>query len=773
MTEKAPNKTVERIAQSYAQGYDLENCAGEPLRRIQVVQSYACLLVVDPNTLIIRFASENTEEYTGWTWQEVLNRPITDFFDHSLWPQLNAGLRRPNGFETLNPIRVSSLFSSYAGQGAGCDIICSRSDDWLYVEIEETSVVRQTARFQRLLSRAIFRIQQISDFDGLFVETAAILKNLTGYDRVMVYRFDEKYNGEVIAEAREEHLEPFEGLRYPHTDIPEQARALYLENRVRLIDDVERPAAPIHASDSLDNDAAPLDLTHVGCRGVSPVHIEYLGYMGVRSSMSVAIVMDGKLWGLFAMHHYTHKRVDFAVRGVLRLIGQIFSGHLSLQLANRYREQTLQRNLIRVSIGEQVLRRGDLFDGLVEGEYNLFNLFDRTTGAIINFEGRFETYRKCPDKDDFLALMDWITSDAVRQSELVYRQDKLGEVFPSFKKYCDTAAGLLVVFLKADLSDYICWFRPGMKQQINWGGKPVHEIVESDDGSRRLSPRRSFARYIETVENCSAPWTDNEIDTAYALRVTLVDSLLLEYSEVKEINKQLKRAYEDLETFSYTVSHDLRAPLRAISGFSAILAEDYRGRLDEEAHELIDGIERGVGQMNDFITDILEFSKVGSQGLKPEVCDVRRLVTDVVENLLPVYVQDHRVDVSIEENPPAVNADARMLRQLFTNLLSNAFKYCQPNAAGKRRVAVGYHSTPPGGEPTTYYVSNTGPGIAAEHIDSVFQMFSRLSDHTGTEGTGIGLAIVKRIVKRHNGDVWVTNDKLGVTFNFYFNKKTE
>ncbi len=214
------------------------------------------------------------------------------------------------------------------------NVIIHRSADYLILEVEKASQLLQTSTYQQMLARAIRRIQNVTNWDTLFPETASIIKQLTGYDRVMVYKFDPDYNGTVIAEARNAQLEPFEGLRYPHTDIPKQARELYLTNRVRLISGVSDVPSRIQISDSVDG-ATFLDLTHATGRGVSPVHLEYLGYMGVNNSLSVAIVMEGKLWGLFALHHYSPRSVDYGTRNVLQFIGQIFSGHLALHAASR------------------------------------------------------------------------------------------------------------------------------------------------------------------------------------------------------------------------------------------------------------------------------------------------------------------------------------------------------------------------------------------------------------------------------------------------------
>ncbi|NJB86640.1 light-regulated signal transduction histidine kinase (bacteriophytochrome) [Lewinella marina] len=752
---------AQQLRELYPFKVDLENCDQEPIRFIQAVQAHACLVAVDLDTLTVRFASENTLQHMGRNWESILDRPVQEVFSFEVTAQIPVGLNREDGFETLNPIQA---FFTIGAERVLKNVVINRSGDYLLIEVEAASQFLHASRYQQLLSRAITKIQRLREYDNLFRETAAVLRQVTGYDRVMIYRFDGEYNGEVIAESREDHLEPFEGLRYPHTDIPKQARELYLKNRVRLISDTTAPPSPLRRSEQAGD--RHLDLSAAGCRGVSPIHLEYLGYMGVSNSLSVAIVQEGKLWGLFAMHHYSPRFVDVSIRNMLLFVGQIFSGHLSLQMANRYRQESLNRNLARLAIGEMITKTRDIFEGLTVGTHNILNMFQGTSGASIQFDGRFQAYRTAPPQEMVNELIEWSRQQNELENNLIFHHNRIAREFPEFDPYRDTAAGVMIVFLNAELTDWIAWFRPSIPQIINWAGKPEKEVIESGSGTRRLGPRKSFARYVETVEGFSSPWTKEEIDLALSLRITVINSLMQRYSEVKQVNEQLRKALEDLETFSYTVSHDLRAPLRAINGYTEILAEDYGPQLDEDAHQIIRKIHSGVEQMNNFITDILELSRVGSGGIRLDEVQIAPLAAEVVSELRGIYPRADHIAIEMSKQMPPVSADRRLLRQLYLNLISNAFKYMEADASGRLALEIGAHP-PESGKPTTYYVSNTGPAIPEEYTQTIFEMFSRLSSTSHTEGTGVGLAIVDRIIQRHNGKVWVTNDRLGVTFNFH------
>lgn len=752
---------AERIREIYPYRVNLQNCDEEPLRHIQVVQAHACLLAVDVQDMTIRYVSENTESVIGTPWEQLMDQSLRAVLPIEVTAQIAVGMNREDGFDTLNPIQA---FFSIDAERILKNVIVHRTPGYLLVEVEAASEYLQASRYQQLLSRAIGKIQHIQDYSKLFSETASVIRQVTSYDRVMVYKFDREFNGEVIAESSAEHLDSWLGLRYPHTDIPKQARDLYLKNRIRFISNGTVPPARLRMSEATGGQ--PLDLTQATSRGVSPVHLEYLDYMGVNNSLSLAIILEGKLWGLFALHHYSPRFVDYSIRNMLSFVGQIFSGHLSLQAANQSRQSHLSRNLARLAIGEMITKTRDLFDGLTQGTHNIMNMFPGVSGAAIHFEDRFESFRKTPPEEDIKALIEHVQSLGDPENHLIYATDNLQEEFPPFEAHCEDAAGAMIIFINQEYTNWVCWFRPTVTQTIAWGGKPAKEVVTAADGSTRLGPRRSFARYIEKVEGCSAPWLKEEVDVAISLRITIVNSLMQRYAEVKQVNEQLKKALQDLETFSYTVSHDLRAPLRAINGFAEILTEDYGAQLEPEAHQLITKIHAGVEQMNSFITDILELSRVGNGGLSLEYQDVGSLSGEVISEVQAVYAAGVNVDINVADDMPEVVADKRMLRQLLQNLISNAFKYMSPTAAGRLGLEIGCRQRQQMGE-NVYYVSNTGPPIPEEFTRTIFEMFSRLNNQSETEGTGVGLAIVDRIVNRHDGQVWVTDDVLGVTFNFY------
>jgi len=745
----------------YPYTVSLTDCDAEPLHHIQVVQSYACLIAVRLEDMVVHYVSENAEDRIGVSWQQIVGQPLKRVLNEEITSQISLGLNRANGFETLNPL-VGHF--KVGGSSVTKNIVVHRSGEYLILDIESAETNFHSSGFQARLGSAIQAIQGQTTLKDLFSESVRIVRRLTGYDRVMLYRFDAEYNGEVIAEAHREGIDPFLGLRYPHTDIPKQARELYLRNQVRLVSNTKELPARLMKSKEAGADEL-LDLSLSNVRGVSPIHLEYLYNMGVNATMSIAIVLDGKLWGLFAMHHYQPRVVDYNLRSFLRFLGQIFSGHLALQSGIAFREQMLRRNMIQSALGEQVDAHGDVIEGLTSARLNLQGIIPNSGGAAVYFEGEYQAVGNCPDEETASELIDWIKETT--DGEMFFSADDLCRRAPGGEKLSGIAAGALVVFLNPDRTDWLGWFRPEVSRTVRWGGRPEKLRLTSDDGSVRIAPRRSFAEYLEKVAGHSEPWNDTEVDAAIVLRQKIIDSILRRFVSIRETNEELKSAYSEMEAFSYTVSHDLRAPLRAIHGFSEILAEEYHDKLDEEGRFFIKQIQENTEQMDHLINGVLELTRVGRTEVADQIVDVAELLQYLLRVLNPKPLRAAGINLQVAENLSPVNGDDRLLRQLFTNLLTNACKYGHsPQEEGELHISVGMTTHQPSGNPG-YFFANTGPVIEERYHESIFDIFPRLSNVHEAEGTGVGLAIVQRIVQLHGGDIYIDPEyKDGVKFVF-------
>ena len=740
----------------YAEPVDLTDCEREPLHLIQVIQPHACLLVADAETLVVEVASENTAEHIGRDWRTLLGQPLDTFLEAGLVGRIRR-CAAP-GAEQRHPFRINF---AVGGEVLGRQIICRRDGARLLLEIEPAQEGLETAAFQERLGEAIAEVQGLTNYATMFQEVTEVVARISGYHRVSLYRFDPEYNGEVIAEVIQPHHESWLNLRYPASDIPRQARELYFRNRVRMLSDAVAPQVFLRKHDATPaGQPAPewsLDLTAVDCRGLSPVHAEYLANIGTAATMSIAIILDGRLWGLFSLHHDTPRYLDFELRGFLKFIGQIFSGHLALQAATEYRRRVLEVNVNRSRLGDQISESQEIGPALTEGAVTLLAIIKGVHGAAVAVEGEVHRLGRAPSAEQLDVIAEYVKREG--DDPTVFTSDHLCGELPEAEAFKDTCAGMLLVWLDRERGEYIAWFREEIVRHVNWGGRPEKLEVATEGGGVRLAPRKSFAKYAELVNDRSEPWTDAEIDAALALRSHIKDVVLRRYQQVKRANADLALAYKEMESFSYTVSHDLRAPLRSINGFAEILMEDYAKALDADALMMLARIQDSTDHMNAFIDDLLQLAKVGVSGIDERELDFKLLAHEAYD-ALSGSITDRLIDFTVDDDLPTALGDRRMMAVTLNNLIGNAVKY-----SGKRDRAEIHFGYDPA--LAAYYLRDNGEGFDQRYADRVFEMFTRLTEDSTIDGTGVGLALVQRVIDKHGGKIWVESE-LGTGTTFYF-----
>ena len=727
----------------YTTTYDLTNCDNEPIHIIQTVQSFASIIAIDAGTFYIRQLSSNISQFIQKDASQLLEQSLSDFFPSYVIDLLKKGIE-DSDFSEINPITlpINELFQQ------SLMLVAHQSGDQLILEIEQVKEKENDLLFLNKIDNAIQRIQFAPTLQKLFQAVAIEVKNIAGYDRVMIYKFDEAYNGRVIAEEKEDELEPFLGLNYPSTDIPKQARQLYLKNRVRIISDVSDKVSMIQPPLHPDT-GQPLTVSNCAARGVSPIHLEYLKNMGVKASLSVAIIEDEKLWGLIACHHYTdNKALTYRTRNLIRFMGQIISGHLSLYRAKEFREKLLEKNKIHASLSAQINTSQDLINGLTQSKITIQDYIP-SIGAVVDHDGEIERLGKTPDEDALRKLTDYLTQEV---DSLLFSTDCLADIFPENEIYGNEFAGLLSVKISNDPAEYMMWFRQPQSKEVLWGGNP-EKAMSKENESVRMSPRKSFSKWKQVIQHKSEPWQKYEKDAAITLRNDIKDIILKRFQELKKLNSDLKSSYEELESFSYSVSHDLRSPLRAIEGFSQILLEDYVDKLDDYGVEVLNTIVESINKMNQFVNDILTLSKLAKIKMIYNEVEVISILPSIISDIKNSNKAFGKVKVFFEDDIPSVPADHTMVKQLFYNLIGNAVKYSAVKEQPQIHIGGKVEKNS-----IIFYVKDNGIGMDMEYAPKIFDVFSRLVTDEEFEGTGIGLSIVKRIMERHQGEIKVESE---------------
>jgi light-regulated signal transduction histidine kinase (bacteriophytochrome) len=594
---------------------------------------------------------------------------------------------------------------------------------------------------------------EIADLAALAAEE---VRRITGLDRALVYRFDTDWHGEVIAEDRNEMLPSYLGLRFPASDIPQPARELYRRNRLRLIADTDcTPAALVPA---LRGDEAPLDLSLSVLRGVSPTHLEYMRNMRTRASMSIALLRGGELWGLIACHHAAPSRVPYHVRNACDFIGQVLSLQIAAKEDAALAEHRAALQQVQTRLLAHMAAADQFLDGLLAHPDDLLALTG-AAGAAVVFDDQCRLVGATPAKAEVMALADWLKTKARRD---VFVTEALAAVMPGGEAFKDQASGVLAIAISQIHGSFLIWFRPEIVSTVAWGGEPRKVNAGPD---KRIQPRASFATWRETVRLRARPWSPAEISAAADLRTAIVDIVLRKAEELAALSERLTTTNRELEAFSYSVSHDLRAPFRHIVGYAQLLKKLEAEHLSDKGNRYIDTIVDSAIAAGTLVDNLLSFSQMGRAALRIVSVDVGELVADV-RRRLAADCAGRTVEWRIAPLPNA-KADPTMLRLVFQNLLENAVKFTRGREVAVIEVGFGEVAADDGTTVGAYFVRDNGTGFDMAYVGKLFGVFQRLHRVEEFEGTGIGLANVHRIVERHDGRVWAdAKVDQGATFFF-------
>lgn len=719
---------------------NLDNCAQEPIHIIGKSQAYGVLLSCDPASMTVIQAGENTSSLFGFSVDEVIGKELSFLIGKEELEELNFEQEQVpyevnvNGRKFLLHFHIS-----------GPNLILDFEPRW---EVDEVFL------FQKQLSGILNRFQEARSLEELSTQVTELTRKMFGYDRVMVYRFDEEWNGEVIAESKNEEMESWLGLHYPSTDIPEQSRDLFLKHRVRMISNVDYVPVPIKPELSpLTNE--PLDISRSALRAVSPIHIEYLQNMGVGASLSAAIVVKGKLWGLIACHHNKEKYLDFYQRESCRFLAQMFSTEITLHETSSLLTRSEVTESLRRQLVVQMNYHSDIITALNRDTVKFVDLVECDGGAVFHLN-KWELNGETPSIEQLDNLLENFIKN---QSRSIFLTRNLSALFPEAVAFKDKASGLLSLKISED--KFILWFKPEIVHIVTWGGNPEKKAFYNE-AEQRISPRKSFEKWSEKLTGFSEPWHELDRNMARALRENISHVLLArQRKEIEALNEKLVEANKELELFSYGLSHDLRAPVRGIEGFIEILLEDHAEELSGEGLELLRMGKGLTEKMNALIDDILEYSRLGnSGGMQKHEVNTSEMIDEILE-IFSLPANYPKTRVIVQPHLPNIIGDKRMLFQLWSNLLNNALKYSSEKEVPL--VEVGFKHI---GGKKVFFVKDNGIGVDPEFKERIFETFQRAVG-SRFKGTGIGLAIVKRIVEKHHGEVWLESEP-GKGSEFYF-----
>ncbi|MEJ8574356.1 HWE histidine kinase domain-containing protein [Microbaculum marinum] len=565
---------------------DLTNCDREPIHILGRIQDFGWLLAVSSDWMIVH-ASENVAGCFDREAADIIGLPAAEILGYQTLDRIRKGLSGLYGTDSVERIFGVEVASK---PDTRLDVAVHFSGSNIVLEFEPANfdVDSQYTSQVRLM---IERLRQSTDVDSLCNTAAKFVKSLTGFDRVMVYRFAPDDSGEVIAEAAEPGIGTFLGLHYPASDIPRQARELYRRNLLRIISDVNGRTVPVIPG--ISPEGRPLDMSMCGLRAVSPIHIEYLQNMGVEASMSISILRRGELWGLFSCHHYSPLVLSYDVRTAAELFAEMFAFLLDQQLGDRARAQSAAtqalHNKLMADLAEGSTVR-DSFEPLATALASLIPC----SGIAGWVEGSFVKRGQVPEKDEFMQLVRFLNTTAPGQ---IYSTNALPSVFAAAANFSSRPAGLMALPVSRAPRDYIVLFRNEIAKTIKWAGDPSKPVEYGPNGAR-LTPRKSFEAWQETVRGQSAPWEEGDLDAAESLRITMLE-VVLRISDAA--NRDRDRAQQQQELLIAELNHRVRNILNLIRG---LVSQSTTGNGSiEEFVDVIGGRIQALARAHDQITD--------------------------------------------------------------------------------------------------------------------------------------------------------------------------
>jgi light-regulated signal transduction histidine kinase (bacteriophytochrome) len=526
---------------------DLTICDREPIDHLERIQSFGFLLALSIDWTVAR-ASANLESFLGAAPQAAIGRKLD-------------ALVEPEALETIRG-RVSSLHSTkgverlygltlLSGHRA-FDVALHFSGSLLVLEAEPSS--EQIGRDAvSIVRRIMSRLSSQSTLDEFHRDAARQIRAMMEFERVMIYRFAPGGEGEVIAESLADGVESFLGLHYPASDIPVQARALYLRNPFRIIADVDAPTVVLLPDIGV---VQALDLSLAMTRAVSPVHVEYLRNMGVQASLSISIIVDGTLWGLIACHGTAARLPSFALRTAAELFGQLYSLTLESRLRHAvYRADRETREIIDRMV-VTVAGNGALLSDMGWLQEAIRELIE-CDGTATLVEGRLAASGSVPPTVDIEALVRALDSGPTRR---IFATDCLTSLRPEAAAHAGLAAGLLAIPISRTPRDYILLFRREFIETVRWAGNP-HKPVLDSELPMKLSPRKSFEVFSESVRGRSRSFTEFETRTAEIVRTAIIE-VVLQFAD--NAAEERRRASERQELLIAELNHRVRNTLALV-----------------------------------------------------------------------------------------------------------------------------------------------------------------------------------------------------------------
>lgn len=736
---------------------NLTNCEHEPIHIPGSIQPHGFLLAVHSEKQTIDYSSGNVHHYLSVGHAALLGMSFASVFGKEQWDNITDYYEHHKHAPAL-PIRINLL---------AVDFLCNIHHNGSHYVIEAEPLHDNKPTAAELYNQTALFVSYMNNTDTLRQLCKLVAEGTresTGYDRVMIYRFDKEFNGEVFAESCRDDLEPFLGLHYPHTDIPPQARALYMKNLLRLIVDINYSPVPIFTID--DAPDKNLDLSLSTLRSTSPIHVEYLRNMGVGATLTISLIHHDRLWGLIACHHYSPMNLTPEKRLAAQLQGQFITSQIDVRQSKAEFEIAKKTNIALEKMNAYNLPPIYESFKIVSVSPDLLKLCN-ASGVSILVGGQIYKSGFSPSDADIIALSDWLYHYS---NDSNFSTDRLINFVPQLKQLCDDIAG--IIYHSLGNGNCIIWYRPETITEVNWAGDPNKAIIKDSKG---LHPRNSFRLWKQIVKCRSNEWRQSELNAAanYAHALQKQISLLLltqEEEKYRRLSEVLRETNAELENINWISTHDLQEPLRKIQLLSSRLLYKEEEVLSGLTLDSLQRMNDSANRMQRLLVDILKYTRIKHTTDAFERADLNLVLKDVLEELKELIAEKNAVITT--EKLPVVSGIPFLLQQLFSNLILNTLKYASEERQPFISIDYLQEEASIGNHRKLFHVikiADNGIGFSDEYAESIFKIFTRLHKNGEYKGSGVGLALCRKIMQTHDGSISATGRAgEGAIFTLYF-----
>ncbi len=622
----------------------------------------------------------------------------------------------------------------------------------VFLELEE---VTEHFHQRSFVSKKYESIHNASDSRDIWNELLSSVSDAIDYDRVMLYRFLEDGSGKVIAEKVKNKVESFMHLHYPESDIPRQARELYLKKRKRIFSNVYSEPVPI-----ISNTAEAVDLTYSSVRGMSPVHGQYLKNTGVASSFSTSIVIDNKLWGMVTCQNIEPKHIDL----VNRIRAEVFTV-IAANAYTSYKSRQMLADSIELerkigALKSKLLAYDNLEDSLF-GNVAEMQEYPAAEGLAIIVGHNIRTSGEVPSDENILKIVQYARENPLKNFYATNdfsnsQQGNLGNI--------ENAAGVMFGFTDDKRNELLIWFRKEIDGQVLWAGNPSKKTearIVNGKEQMMISPRKSFETYIEEIKGKAQSWKNKDIFAAKKVVATILETTYSQFRRVQELNEELKNLNEELDSFSYSISHDLGTPLTVMKLNAQLLEKSHHDH--PEVRKRVSSILAEILGMENMMRGVLSLSRAKSSDINIQELPTADIIRKVSDDTKLTLNENAEITVG---SLPNVMGDETMLTQVFLNIIGNAVKYSSKHESPKIEI-----NGKVDGNHVVYKIKDNGIGIPESAQAKMFKIFNRMENAKSFQGNGVGLSIVYRIMNRLGGKIsYESRENEGTTFILTFKK---